>query len=313
MAIKYNLVGLEDQQHITVVLDGEMYVADNSNANWDAIVDKVLSDDEDGLADLFSPEVAVNKNFEAISDRVAVRNGELLFDGDPVDNSLSVQVLRFLKDGVDDWEPLVAFLEKVQTNPSDNSREQLYKFLERHDFSIDADGDIIGYKSVNRNGDDGFKSVNSGTAYVNGVQHVGQIPQNVGDVVTMPRSEVADDANVACHTGLHVGNYRYVTDFFKHEDILLVKVNPRDVVSVPHDSNWEKVRVCRYEIVGTCEEELTSPIYQPVVEAPEPVVEAAVEDDEDYVRDFLRQIGQLSGSISMSTGDSIGQHLRFSF
>jgi len=257
VAIKYNLVGSEDQQNITVVLDGEMYVANSDNPNWHKIVQKVISGDADGLADLFSPAKTVEKNFEAITDRVAVQGGTILFDGDPVDNALSKQIVRFLDEGVEDWKPLVAFMEKVQQNPEQHSREQLYEWLSRHDFSIDDEGNIVAYKSVYRT-DDGYKSVSRGTAYVNGIQHVGQIPQKVGDVVTMPRSEVAFDPAQACSAGLHVGNYRYVTEYFKHDALLHVRVNPRDVVSVPTDSNWEKVRVCRYEIIGEGEQITTA-------------------------------------------------------
>lgn len=249
MAIKYNLVGNEDQKNITVVLDGEMYVANSDNPNWTKIVQQVLSENEDGLADLFSPAKVVEKNFKAITERVAVQGGTILFDGDPVDNSLATQIVRFLDEGVEDWKPLVAFMEKVQQNPEQHSREQLYEWLSRHDFSIDDEGNIVAYKSVLRNGD-GYKSVSRGTAYVNGVEHKGQIPQKVGDIVTMPRSEVAFDPAEACSAGLHVGNYRYVTEYFKHDALLHVRVNPRDVVSVPTDSNWEKVRVCRYEVIG---------------------------------------------------------------
>ena len=112
MAVQYNLVGFEDQQNITVVLDGEMYVANNDNANWNKIIQLVMSGVTEGLADLFSPEKAVSNNFSAITERVSVRNGQVLFDGDAVDNSLTRQVLRFLEEGVDDWKPLVAFMAR---------------------------------------------------------------------------------------------------------------------------------------------------------------------------------------------------------
>lgn len=249
MAIKYNLVGSEDQQNITVVLDGEMYVANSDNPNWHKIVQKVITSDADGLADLFSPAKAVENNFKAITDRVAVQGGTILFDGDPVDNALAKQIIRFLDEGVEDWKPLVAFMEKVQQNPEQHSREQLYEWLSRHDFAIDDEGNIVAYKSVYRT-EDGYKSHATGVAWVNGVQHTGQIPQKVGDVVTMPRSEVAFDPAQACSAGLHVASHNYASNFLRGHALLHVRVNPRDVVSVPTDSHWEKVRVCRYEIIG---------------------------------------------------------------
>lgn len=297
MAIKYNLVGNDDQKNITVVLDGEMYVANSDNPNWTKIVQKVLTDDENGLADLFSPAKTVEKNFKAITERVAVQGGTILFDGDPVDNALAKQIVRFLDEGVEDWKPLVAFMEKVQQNPEQHSREQLYEWLSRHDFAIDDEGNIVAYKSVYRLPDGGYKSHASGTAWVNGVEFNNrQIPQNVGDVVTMPRSEVAFDPSQACSAGLHVASHNYASNFLRGEALLHVRVNPRDVVSVPTDSHWEKVRVCRYEIIGEGEKIESASYsgrhrdeYVDEDEYDEYEYEDEYDPDEDYEDDDIRR------------------------
>ena len=31
---------------------------------------------------------------------------------------------------------------------------------------------------------------------------------------------------------------------------MVIKINPRDVVSIPYDYNNEKMRCCRYEVIG---------------------------------------------------------------
>jgi hypothetical protein len=216
----------------------------------------------------------VEKNFKAITDRVSVQGSTILFDGDPVDNALTKQIIRFLDEGVEDWKPLVAFMEKVQQNPEEHSREQLFEWLSRHDFAIDDEGNIVAYKSVVRkNGE--YVSWHAGTAWVNGVEHANkQIPQKVGDVVTMPRSAVAFDPAQACSAGLHVASHNYASNFLSGEALLHVRVNPRDVVSVPTDSNWEKVRVCRYEIIAEGEK---------VVNAS---YSAYTDDDDEYDEDY---------------------------
>ena len=43
--------------------------------------------------------------------------------------------------------------------------------------------------------------------------------------------------------------------------IVIVKINPRDVVSVPSDCNCEKLRTCQYEVVGEYQGELLKPLY----------------------------------------------------
>lgn len=253
--MKFNIVSMGDTSNITAFIDGEMYTASNDHPNWDAIVTGAVDGDE-GIADLFDVAKAVSKRFEQLTERVSVRNGQVYFDGDELDRAETKQIIRFLDEGVDDWEPLVLFLEKVQTNPNEHSREQLYSWLEHHDFPIDSDGDIIAYKGV-KVVDDGYRSISQGKAIVDGEEHSGAIPNNVGSVVEMPRSEVHHDPSTGCSRGLHAGSWDYASGFAQGA-VLTVKINPRDVVSVPTDSNWAKVRVCRYVVTGVTESEHTS-------------------------------------------------------
>ena len=69
----------------------------------------------------------------------------------------------------------------------------------------------------------------------------------------MPRNKISDDPRVACHEGLHCGNLAYVRDFGGTDGgkrIVIVRVDPADVVCVPYDSSMHKVRVCKYTVVG---------------------------------------------------------------
>jgi len=56
---------------------------------------------------------------------------------------------------------------------------------------------------------------------------------------------------VGCSHGLHVGAIDYVKSYGCHGDkVIICKVHPADVVSVPLDSAHQKVRCCGYEVVG---------------------------------------------------------------
>jgi hypothetical protein len=159
-----------------------------------------------------------------------------------------------------DFAPLVNFLEKAKTNPSLKSVDDLYRWVSNGDLVIDPDGYIIAYKGVAVNDQGVSVSVHRGKALVNGEEVSGQIPNVAGTTVTMPRTEVHDDEAVACSTGLHVGTYRYASSFAPR--LILVKINPRDVVSVPKDTSSEKMRVCRYVVLNEIiTERLKSPVY----------------------------------------------------
>lgn len=218
--------------------------AHSSHPYFDAIVQGLLDGDE-GVVELFDLSATAAAKFERLSERVTLKGGKLYLDGEVVNNALTQQVLRFIEEGVGDWQPLVSFFENVQANPNRHSREQLYNWLAGRAFSITEDGMIVGYKGVREDG----RSIHSGRAIVDGQEMSGHIPNELGSVIEMPRGEVTFDPAVGCHYGLHVGSFDYAKSFAQGQ-LLEVVVNPRDVVSVPTDSDAAKMRVCRYRVVG---------------------------------------------------------------
>ena len=262
MEVQYTLNTADDgTQFLSVFLVGgnrPPATTDSTNPDFAEILEMVENDDPTALDMIDAATAALNK-FEPLSERVTMNRGRLFFDGDQVHSSLADQVRRFLKDGVEDWKPLVRFLELVKMNPEPHSQEMLFDWTAKEDLTITADGYVVGYKSVNKADGGGYLSIHTGTAFVNGERFEDQqIPQQVGDTVTMPRSAVVHNPREDCSVGLHVGTYSYA-DRFDGNVLLEVKVNPRDVVSVPqYDAN--KMRVCRYEIVGEVKEKYTTPV-----------------------------------------------------
>lgn len=261
--MRYNIVRNGDHANVVVFIGGVgMLTADSNHPNFASIEQAIFEGNEDGLAELFDPSHDVAEKFRAVSERVSVGNGRVYFDGDEVNNALTDQILRFLKDGVDDWQALVKFFENLAQNPNEHSRENLYRWLRAADFTIDEDGLIVGYKGVHQGEEGEYRSLSSGTATVNGVSHNGRIPQRVGDTVEMPRSNVQHDPSVGCHVGLHVGTWDYASNF--GSVVIEVRVNPRDVVSVPTDCGDQKMRTCRYKVTSDV---LTAPHNTPLVSA----------------------------------------------
>jgi hypothetical protein len=264
--MRFQLVS-DDQgaENIIVFVDGDILEASTGHPNFNVIKQAVLADDSEALPYLFDTERFVNSKFESLSERVKVSGGEVYFDGDKVNSVLTDQILRFLEEDVEDWRPLVAFYENLAQNPNEHSREQLFNWLQRTgEFTITSDGHFLAYKGVakrdNGSGMEEFVSVNSGRAIRNDEEVNGQIINHPGDVITMPRSDVQFNPSVGCSTGLHAGTWDYAYDFAQGA-VLLVKINPRDVVSVPTDCAEQKLRVCRYEVVEVAEEKNDSLVF----------------------------------------------------
>lgn len=66
----------------------------------------------------------------------------------------------------------------------------------------------------------------------------------------MPRNFVEDDPEAACSYGLHCASKEYAAGY---GTVMMVMVDPADVVSVPYQHNSAKCRACRYEIVAAPE------------------------------------------------------------
>lgn len=259
--MQYAIVNHGGRESITVFIPGESGPAHahDDHPSYDAIVSAARQDNADTVRRLIDVVAEVASRFQPLSERVSVKNGRVYFDGDEVDDSLTRQIVRFLNEHVDNWRPLVAFMENVAANPNMHSREQLYDWLSvRQGITITEDGEIVAYKGVARDSHDGrLRSLSSGTAIVDGEPVSGRIPNAVGSTVEMPRSAVAHDPGQACSTGLHVGTFEYAESWARNA-MLEVLVNPRDVVSVPTDAGGEKIRVCRYLVQDIIDKPHTS-------------------------------------------------------
>lgn len=77
----------------------------------------------------------------------------------------------------------------------------------------------------------------------------------LGEAVVMPREECDNDPNNTCSSGLHVGAPGYVSGFggnSKTNYILACLVSPMNVVAVPYDYDFEKMRTCEYLPYAIC-------------------------------------------------------------
>lgn len=246
----------EDVSTITVTAQGKgTWTARRDHPNFAEIVKAqirgVLGEPvgEDEVLALFDIAKQVESKFARLSDRIAVRDGKIYFDNDEVQTGLARQVLEFYSQGVEDWRPLVNFWEKLSSNPNDHSRKQFWDFVNNHKVTVFPDGDFVGYKGCRRGEDGVLYSTTQGHAIVDGEDLNGLIPNRVGSIVEMPRSEVKHDPDAHCHAGLHIGTFDFASSYASRGSTLITKVNPRDVVSVPNDVGGQKTRVCRYEVI----------------------------------------------------------------
>lgn len=224
---------------VTIVTGGKPYTMTSSNSSFNEVKNRIANEDFNNIEELFDTGKAVGTFTKG---NIVVKDNAVLYKGENVDNHVVDRILDFMRQGLP-YKPLVNFLDKLMANPSRRAVQELYKFLEHKSMPLTPDGNFLAYKSVRSDWTD---------------HHTGTVDNQVGaEIPRMERNLVCDDASIGCSKGYHVGSLEYAKSFGgTGSRLLIVEVNPADVVSVPHDCNCQKLRCSFYKIVGTFERPL---------------------------------------------------------
>jgi hypothetical protein len=230
--------------NIVVVIGNKSHTISKTHITYNKVLDAIKAGDWDVIPDIIEPKKVV-LNYGA--GNVSIKGETLYWKGKELNTGLSVRMIQMLQEGFP-IEPMVNFMENLYQNPSHRAVTELYGFLEKNALPITPDGHFLAYKKVRGN----YFDVHSGT-----------MDNSVGNIVEMERHEVNDNKDVTCSTGLHFCGMSYLNSF-GGERTVIVKVNPRDVVSIPSDYNEAKGRACRYEVIGELNVEPEKAFTRPV-------------------------------------------------
>lgn len=216
--------------NIVVVIGNKSYTISKSHITYQKVLDAIKASDWNKVKEVIEPRKVVLQYGRG---NVAVQGDTLFWRGKELHNAMSLRMIQMLQDGFP-IEPMIKFMDNLYNNPSKRAVDELYGFLEKNQLPITPDGHFLAYKKVRVD----YKDCYTGT-----------MDNSVGQVVMMVRNEVDDDKNRTCSVGLHFCGLSYL-NHFGGERIMIVKINPADVVSIPSDYNEAKGRACRYEVVG---------------------------------------------------------------
>lgn len=221
---------------ITVFVDGNSYTINKQAPTYDLVVKAVKANDIKALTDAVNIRQGIANQLQKSrsTERVKIdaAKGSITCDGFEVSHIVSGRIFDMIAAGFD-VKPMVRFLENCADNPSNRAMKELFGFVDACRLPITEDGYFLAYKRVRSD----YKDVHSGT-----------FDNSVGQVCEMPRNQVDEDKDRTCSAGLHFCSYDYLKSF-GGERIMVLKINPRDVVAIPSDYNNSKGRTCRYEVV----------------------------------------------------------------
>lgn len=240
------------QDTIMVIDNGEVKTARADHPKWEDLnktfnrinyVGDHFTGPVDELLELMDLKTAV-ENYTV--GRLSVNLLGVTYNGRPLHTIDAERVMAFMRDKLS-YYPIANYIERKMKNPSARAIQEMYNFLEHRGMSLTAKGTFIAYKGVSPD----FWSImgNKDTVVISGeVSADGKILNRIGDTIEVERSSVDDDFRKGCSHGLHVGSLEYAKGWGQR--VVLVEVDPADVVSVPSECSCQKLRCCKYVVLA---------------------------------------------------------------
>lgn len=218
---------------VVIFADRPLNIA-SDHPNFEKIKEALKNNDFDTAVDLADVGSTITQRSEG---KVAIRDGVVFYGDQELHQTFVERILTMFQQGFN-VDPLLRFVDKLMDNPSKRAVDSLYDFLEYGNLPITEDGDFIAYKKVRPD----YKDIHSGT-----------FDNSVGQVVKVARNQVDEDPEQTCSHGLHVCSHEYLAHFGSsgsRDHVMVVKINPANVVAIPKDYNNTKMRVCEYEVIA---------------------------------------------------------------
>jgi len=226
---------------LTVGIKNKTLTMDSTNPSFAMAKEALAKEDWERLEGLFDTAKAV---VDYTSNSIEIKSGVVYYKGQTVHGHVVDRILDFMGSSLP-YKPLVNFLEKLMSNPSRRAVNELYSFLEHKAMPLTPDGNFLAYKGVRNDYTD---------------WHSGKFSNKVGETLEMIRNGVCDDANIGCSSGFHAGSLEYAKQYGNGGHLMVVEIDPSDVVSVPLDCDCQKLRTAKYKVVSHFEKKLEQPM-----------------------------------------------------
>lgn len=225
---------------MVVLVNFKPYTIASDNPKFVTAMNAAFAGDGDAFLETVAPKTTSSTGQGSPVDLNSVagfeyRDGAVYYYGERMHSVLATKIERMAASGYD-VTSFINFYRKLMNNPSKRSVEQLYSFLETGHFPITPSGNLLAYKAVDSNYKD---------------YHSRSFDNSVGQSHSVPRNMVDDNPNNHCSKGFHFANIEYAKGFLTSSGhLMVVEIDPADVVSIPNDHGFSKARCCAYTVVG---------------------------------------------------------------
>lgn len=216
--------------NVIVVMNNETHTINRSHVAYEKLLNAIKHDDWETVKNVIDPKAVFVEYGEG---NISIKGDKIYWKDRELVNSLATRVVKMYQEGFP-IKPMVLFIENLMKNPSNRAVNELYTFLENNNLPITDNGNFLAYKKVR----DNYRDVYSG-----------KIDNSVGQTVKMDRNAVDDQKERTCSYGLHFCSKEYLSKF-GGDRIMILEINPKDVVSIPIDYGFSKGRCCEYKVIA---------------------------------------------------------------
>lgn len=265
-----HVASITTPQGLLVLIDTESHTILRDHINFDRIVAALRDKTYAELPELFNTERSVQRAVEEFSvgenePNFTFTNRILHYRGKPLPPELSEKIVRMVQEG-SPLTPLLRFVEKLWRNPRRTARYEGLLFFVANQMMIHEDGDFIAYRKVSLD----YMDFYTGTVFQKPAMMLTEeerarfpyttdrkdavtgLIENGLTIIEMDPAEVDEDRNRTCSQGLHFADYSYAETSYHGGSgrLLVVKINPADVVAIPSDYRNKKGRCYRYAVLS---------------------------------------------------------------
>jgi len=262
----------DNNNSYTVVINGEVYNFTADHLSYDCLVQALRDKDTDA----FLSNISFEDSFENWSCGNFKFENEAIYRGnEKLPTVISDRVIDMINEKFD-VDPMLKFIDNLYYSGDFRVVNELFSFMIHKNLPITDEGNLIAWKGVKKHSGESFTDYAGRIVYAGDLVDcwTGTMRNNPGDVNIMERHQVENNPNNPCGPGLHCGELSYAQGWAR-DAILMVEVNPADVVSIPIDSSCKKMRSRQIKVLSVYNDKLNE------VEELKSVVTSSEEVDDD--------------------------------
>jgi len=227
---------LNNEHEITVFINNKLEIITSEHMNFEIIKDILQNkSDHSEVIELISTissidnKIKENENTKIKIDR---KKYKIVYNDLNIKGALFDKLVSIIDQGLN-IQSFEKFLMKLDKNPKKEVFKEVYTYLENNNMPITQDGNFLAYKKITSDYKDCYTKT---------------IDNSLGKVVQMKRENCNSHPHHTCTEGLHVCGYNYLSSFYG-DKIIICEINPADIVAIPEDYNYSKMRVCKYKVI----------------------------------------------------------------